>query len=346
LGFYWVILFSYGADETIKIMEDFMKISFLRVFFCFAILFISLDLFAQDTEVSSLGYGFETSFSLKSGYEMPDSFSISFQGMFDLGGGLSLDFIALNGEYQNGNIYSSGLLSNGGGLLGSLFLGFPIGNIFRPYLGGGIGYGWNPENGFFAWKVNTGLTAWVTNSWYLQTGATYDNVRKGFSITLGTGIKLFKTVTDYYRNADGTTFKRTWNNILLWDNSGTPNRIYGDEFTSSEVIRQYRQTTNDSVYNPAQYDVMTSGGEILRTEFLDRNGIPIGTAITSTPKKTEIVQTQEASLTTYYYVWEVTVTRNWYTRTWYYKDRAPTIERIYQDVESAVLVDNWSRTIR
>jgi len=217
---------------------------------------------------------------------MPYSFSISFQGILDQGGGLSLDLIALNGDYENGNEYRSGLFSNGGGILGSLFLGIPIGNIFKPYLGGGIGYTWNPEKGFFAWKVDAGITAWITNSWYFQTGAVY------------------------------------------------------------EVISVYERTTNNSIYNPAQYDIRTSGGEVLRTEFQDRNGIPIEAATTSTPEKTELVRTQDASVTTYYYKWEITVTRNWYTRTWHYKDRAPTTEIIYQDVETAVLLDNWARTVR
>jgi hypothetical protein len=322
-----------------------MKKKIICYFFGLVLLIVVTSTFAQEVEISPWGSGFETSFSLKSGYEIPNSFSVSFQSILDSGGGLSLDFIALNGEYSNGTSSASGFLSNGGGLLGSLFLGFPIGNIFRPYVGGGIGYGWNPEKGFFAWKVDTGITTWLFDSWYVQTGVTYDNVRKGFGISVGTGFKLNKKVTDLYRNADGSTFRRTWN-TRIWDNSGTPYRIYGDSFAYSEVVRTYQTTTSSSSYSPAQYEIKTSGGEILTTKFQDQYGLPIGTATTSTPYRSETVKTRDAEITTRYYVYNVTVTRNWYTRTWYYKDRGPTTEMVYQDVESAVLVNMFSDTER
>jgi hypothetical protein len=312
-------------------------------FFGLMMMILVTSTHAQEVKASPWGYGFETSFSLKSGYEIPNSFSVSFQGIADSGGGLSLDFIALNGEYSDGLSNSSGIYS--GGLLGSLFLGFPIGKIFRPYVGGGIGYGFHPEKDFFAWKADAGITAWLFDIWYVQTGAKYDNVRDGFSISVGTGIKLKKTVSDLYRNADDSTFRRTWTRSIS-DKTGTPHRIYGDRFEYSEVVKTYQTTTTSSSYSPAKYEIKTSGGEILTTNFQDKSGRHIGTATTSTPYKSELVKTRDATLTTRYYVYNVTVNRNWYTRTWYYKDRGPTTERVYQDVESGVLVNMFSDTER
>jgi hypothetical protein len=101
-------------------------------------LLTATNTFAQDTvEISPWGYGLATNFGLNSGQGIPNTFSVSFQGILDSGGGLSLDFIALNGEKttEEGSISKISEF----GILGSLFLGFPIGDIFRPYLGGGLG---------------------------------------------------------------------------------------------------------------------------------------------------------------------------------------------------------------
>jgi len=322
-----------------------MKKGLFVVFFSLMMLAVAAGTFAQEVKITPWGYGLETSFGLTSGYGIPDSFSLSFQGMLDAGGGLSLDWISLNIEEEDssGNKY----VGPKAGLLGSLFLGFPIGDIFRPYVGGGLGIGFGKlfDDYFFAWKLDAGVVAWLSNNLYVKTGYTYDNIRK-HSISVGIGLKLYKTVTDLYRNADGSTFRRTWNNILLWDNSGTPYRIYGDSFAFSEVVRTYQKTTTSSSYSPASYETRTSGGEILTTELQDQYGRTIGTATTRTPEKTETIKTRDAEITTRYYVYNVTVTRNWYTRTWYYKDRVPTTERVYQDVESAVLVNMFSDTER
>jgi len=331
-----------------------MKTGLLRAFFSITMLFISIGLFAQEVSVIQWAYGLDTSFGLSPGNEIPNSFSLSFQSHHRYGSGWSIDWInkkqTVLGEYLGE--YSE-INGSQNGVLGSLYLGFPIGKIFRPYVGGGIGIGFYfgdnmnntvNEDIYFAWKLDAGVVAWPTDGFYIKTGYSYDNIRQ-HSISVGFGFLLQKEVTDTYRNENGSTFRRTWKRYL-WDINDTPNRIYGDTFTGSEVIRVYEQTTNNSVYNPAQYEIRTSGGEVLRTEFRDQYGMSIGSATTTTPRRTETVQTQAANVTTYYYKWQITVTRNWYTRTWYYKDRAPTTERIYQDVESAVLLDNWMRTIR
>ncbi|MDR1955602.1 MAG: hypothetical protein LBQ30_01955, partial [Treponema sp.] len=126
----------------------------------------------------------------------------------------------------------------------------------------------------------------------------------------------------------------------------TPNAIYSDEFVSSEIVRTYQRTTSSSSYSPAQYDTRTSGGETSTTEIKEGGlgGRTIATATTTTPRRTETVKTRDAETTTRYYAYNVTVSRKWYTRTWYYKDREPTTQRVYQDTESAVLVNSFSES--
>jgi hypothetical protein len=70
-----------------------------------------------------------------------------------------------------------------------------------------------------------GVQAWLFDSIYINTGYTYDNIRK-HSISVGLGVKLKKNVTSTYLNSDGSTFRRTWTRFL-WENNNTPNSIYG-----------------------------------------------------------------------------------------------------------------------
>ena len=130
------------------------------------------------------------------------------------------------------------------------------------------------------------------------------------------------SVTGIYRNADGSTFERTWDRFI-WEDTSTPDRIYEDKFSRSEVVRRYQKTTSETVRGPARHmtaSAASEGGGIIGSDHFE-----------------------PGTLTTYYYVYNVTVTRNWYTRTWYYKDRAPTTENVYEDVESSVLVNQYSR---
>ena len=303
-----------------------------KLFLGLFMLFVTISTFAQEVTKDGWSYGVETSFGLTSGY------SASIQGMVENSiTGLSLDWIHTDTEY------SGGVLGGRNGVLGSLFLGVPfIGGIFGPYIGGGLGIGFADENAFFAWKADAGLSAKLVNDfWHLKAGVMYDNVREGFSITAGVGLKLYKHVTSTYRNEDGSTFPRTWKRFF-WQSTSTPNSIYNsdkDVLVSREVVNRYRKTTNTSTYTPAKYEYKTTGGELVFSQN------SFGTiSVAATEKKTEYVKTKEAKETTYFYVHDVTVTRNWYNRTWYYKDRAPTTQRIYQDTESAVLVDKYSRT--
>ena len=130
--------------KLLKIMEDFMKIRFLKVVFSIIILFITLNLFAQDVEVSSWGYGLSTGFGVTEGNSIPDSFSVSFQSWHREGSGWSIDWInkkqIVVGDYL-GEYFE--LAGSQNGLLGSLYFGFPVGEIFRPYIGGGIGIGFH-----------------------------------------------------------------------------------------------------------------------------------------------------------------------------------------------------------
>jgi hypothetical protein len=303
-------------------------------------MFSAIGAFAQEVEISPWGHGLEMSADLTSGDELFNSYSFSIQGISDFGLGFSVDWIHEEGKYEN----VSGLMV-GSGLLGSIFLGIPISRFFIPYVGGGLGVKFNDEDYGFAWKVDAGVVSWLFSLLYVKAGAMYDNIREDFAISVGVGLKLEKKVTATYRNADGSTFRRTFPKSLLQDNS-TPDRVYGDKFESSEIVRTYQKTTTSSSYSPARYELKTSGGETSTTTLKDQSGRTIATATTSTPVKMEKVKTRDAEITTRYYVYNVTVTRNWYTRTWYYKDRAPTTSRVYQDTESAVLVNSFSEAKR
>jgi hypothetical protein len=296
-------------------------------FLAWTMLFTAAGTFAQEATSDSWSYGLETSFGLTSGYGIPSSYSASLRGVVkDSISGLSLDWIQRNTK---------------SGLLGSLFLGLPlIGGFMGPYLGGGLGVGFEGGDISFAWKADAGLMAKLFNDfWHVNAGVMYDNLRGEFSITVGVGLKLYKHVTSTYRYADGSTFPRTWTRFF-WQTNTTPGAVYNDVFASSEVVNRYRKTTSSSSYTPSRYEMKTSGGETVT--YKDKYGYTLGTATTKT--KTEFVKTEDAKSTTYFYVYDVTVTRNWYTRTWYYKDGSPTTQRVYQDVESAVFLDKYSRT--
>jgi hypothetical protein len=303
-----------------------------------AILLASISAFAQEVTISNWGYGLEVGMGVISGNELPKNYSVSFQGFTDYGLGLSLDFIK---GPEPANI--SGLMVNSG-LLGSVFLGLPLSNFFIPYVGGGLGFKFNGfDDTGFAWKVDGGVAAWLSNIVYVKAGVMYDNIRKDLGVSVGVGFKLTKTVSATYRDVDGSTFRRIFKKNI-WENNSTPNAISEDKFVSSEVVRTYQKNTTDSTHTPAQYELKTSGGETVNTTLRDRHGKTIATATSKTPTKKELVKTADVKTITYTYVWNVTVTRYWYVRTWYYKDRAPITQRVYQDTESAVLVNQFSRT--
>jgi hypothetical protein len=327
--------FAQGGWQGILKMK---KREFFILLGMLAMLFSAARVFTQEVAISPWGYGLETSLGVISGDELFSNYSVSIQGLHDFGYGLSLDWIHEEGKYEN----RGGLLV-GSGLLGSAFLGFPISKFFIPYAGGGLGIQSDGEDISFAWKVDAGIAAWLSGILYIKAGVTYDNIREDLGISAGVGFKVEKNVTAVYRNSDGSTFRRTFTKYLWQDNS-TPNYVYGDKFESSELVRTYQKTMTSSSYIPAQYELKTSGGEKSTTTLRDRNGQTIGTATTTTPRKTETVKAKDAEITTRYYVYNVTVTRNWYTRTYYYKDRAPTTSRVYQDTESAVLVNSFSET--
>jgi ribosomal protein L19E len=311
-----------------------------RYFWSMAMLFTAIGAFAQEVTISSWGYGLEASMGVISGNELPNNYSISFQGLHDYGSGLSLDYIH-GPELAN----SGGLLVNSG-FLGSAFLGLPLSKYFIPYVGGGLGVKFNDidDDIGFAWKVDGGVAAWLSDILYIKAGAMYDNIRKDLGVSVGVGFKLTKTVSATYRDYNGT-FRRTFTKNL-WENNSTPNNVYEDKLVSSEVIRTYQKNTSTSSYTPAQYEFKTSGGETFTTTYQDQYGRTTGTATTRTPTKDEYVKTREAEMTTRTYLWNVTVTRHWYTRTYYYKDREPTTTRFYQDTESGVQVNSWTETER
>jgi hypothetical protein len=298
-----------------------------------AMLFAAAGAFTQEATPDFWCYGIEASLGVTPGDGLLDSYSFSIQGIHDTGLGLSLDWIHKEGKYE-GHVGTLGT-----GLLGSAFLGFLIGDFFIPYIGGGLGIEYTGTGISFAWKVDAGAAVRPSDVWYVKAGAMYDNVREDLGISVGVGIRLKKTVTATYRGWGERTFTK-----YLWQDNSTPDSIYDDEFVSKEVVNRYRKTTTSSYYSPAQYETRSSGGETVTTTLKDRSGKTIGTATSTTDRTWEQVKTKDATTTTYYYVYDVTVTRNWYTRTYYYQDRSPATAKVYQDVESAVLVDRYSRT--
>jgi hypothetical protein len=284
-----------------------MSKKFLTELFRIVMITISVCVSAQEATISEWGYGLETSYGLSSGYS-PDSYSLSFQAMQPYGG-WSIDWIQRN---QDEN--SSGLLAGKTGLLGSLFFGIPLGDVFELYGGGGLGIGFADEI-FFAWKVDGGAMVWLFDLFYMKAGVTYDNIRE-LGISAGVGFKFEKNVTATYRRADGSTFRRTTSKAR-WEDDSTSNYVYEDKFESSEVVRTYQKTTTTSTYTAPEYEWKTSGGETVTTTFKDQHGRTTGTATSKTEEKRELVQTKDGGYTTNYYVWNVTVTRNWYTRTYY-----------------------------
>jgi hypothetical protein len=205
------------------------------------------------------------------------------------------------------------------GLLGSMFLGLPLSKYFIPYVGGGLGVKVNEDDIGFAWKVDGGVAAWLFDTMYVKAGVMYDNIREDLGVSVGMGFKMDKTVSATYRDYDGT-FRKTFTKSLWQDNS-TPNSVYEDEFESSEVVRTYQKTTTTSTL---------TGGKL--GWGIVGEGVP-------PPTEGEV-----SKITTHTYLWNVTVTRHWYTRTFYYKDRDPTTERVYQDTETPVLVNTFSET--
>jgi hypothetical protein len=151
-------------------------------FFILVMLWTVMSGFTQEVKISGWGYGLETSFGVISGNKLPNNYSVSFQGVHDLGSGLSLDYIH-GPEPAN----SSGLLVNSG-LLGSAFLGLRLSKFFIPYVGGGLGVKFNSIDDIgFAWKVDGGIAAWLSNILYVKAGVMYDNIRKDLGVSVGMG---------------------------------------------------------------------------------------------------------------------------------------------------------------
>jgi hypothetical protein len=280
-----------------------MKKMFLVVFFSMSMLLFDTSVFAQSVMLANWGYGLETSSGVTNENWFYKAYSISIQAIHDRGLGLSLDYIN-NVEERNGFFFSA-------------FWGFRIHKLFIPYAGGGLGFrsGSNDDSPL-GWKVNGGITSWVTDFVYVKTGVSYDNVMNGLGVTVGVGLKLEKPVSDTYRYADGSTFRKSFYK-KIWEDNSTPNSFYDDQFLYSEIIGKDRRYTSTD-------------------EYKDRSRLGIGTL----GRETEYI----ATTTTTYYTWDVTVTRNWYNRTYYYKDRKPTTETVYKDTESAVAVATDSKT--
>jgi hypothetical protein len=264
-----------------------------------------VSVFAQESEITDWGKGLETSFGISSGKGLPDNYSLSFQGVHDLGFGFSLDFIKAADDENR-----SGLLVNSG-LLGSVFLGFPFSKYFIPYVGGGLGIKDNFQDGSddigFAWKLDGGASSWLTNTMYAKAGVQYDNIRESISVSVGVGFKFEKTVTASYLDYDGSTFTRTFTKFL-WNDNSTPNYIVDKTFLQSEIVSRIRKNVTSVATESYIPGTRTEPSKIGRVY--------------------QIIDT-----------YEITVTRDWYTQTYYYKDSAPTSERIYTDTESKVLVD-------
>jgi hypothetical protein len=161
-----------------------------KFLFCLLMLIVATGTFAQ---TNSWAYGVETSFGITSGHGFPNGYSISLQCWLPDGSGASLDWISLKQESKYGS-------SSKNGLLGSLFINifsFPLDDVFKPYFGGGLGIGFDLgsvlNEGFsFVWKLDVGVNVWLSHSFYVKAGYTYDNIRK-HSIAVGAGFRLTPT---------------------------------------------------------------------------------------------------------------------------------------------------------
>jgi transglutaminase-like putative cysteine protease len=132
-------------------------------------------------------YGVETSFGIASEHSFSDSHSISLQRWDPSGLGISIDWIYLQQKEEKSE-YSKF------GLLGSAFWGFPLGSVFMPYIGGGLGFGYDMGNDsfLFSWKLDAGVVVWLFDSFYIKAGYTYNNIRE-HSISVGAGLKFGST---------------------------------------------------------------------------------------------------------------------------------------------------------
>jgi hypothetical protein len=111
-----------------------MKKGLLLVFIGLCMFFVNAGTFAQEVEIIPWGYGLGTSLGITSETIIPNSFSIAFQSWHREGWfGWSIDWInkkqTIIGEYLGDYFEINGSQN---GFLGSLFFGFPIGDIFRP----------------------------------------------------------------------------------------------------------------------------------------------------------------------------------------------------------------------
>jgi hypothetical protein len=59
--------------------------------FVVAMLLTTVSAFTQEVQISPWGFSLETSFGVTSGNELPYNYSASFQGLHDIGSGVSLD---------------------------------------------------------------------------------------------------------------------------------------------------------------------------------------------------------------------------------------------------------------
>ncbi|GMO20795.1 MAG: hypothetical protein Pg6A_07690 [Termitinemataceae bacterium] len=317
------------------------KQSCFAMFFSLIMLFTDNSAFADEVEYSGgFAFGIEAglgvvgngplNYGVANNFDRLMNFSASIQLARISGSlGLSLDWITGNEqEYISSdgwNSYTANLINSG--YCFSLFYEFLKGKSnFTPYLGAGLGFLLWEENGSWAteeppfedslaWKLDAGVFVWLYKSYYIKTGVTYDNVRNGLSVTMGIGLTPHKSITAMYIDENGKPFPHKFT-ISVFAKNVSPDFFYSDNFDYSEVVDRKRVTTRKSLWRPGVWD---SGA-----------GLTAGRG-----------WVRDAKTETVHYVHDVTVTRNWYTRTYYYKDRKPTTEKFYQDSDSAVLVDSY-----
>jgi len=135
-------------------------------------------------------FGGGTTFGLEPDQGIPKSFSASLQQTTRRGGasfsGFSLTWISLEREIEGSAGRVNGILG------GSQFSFWPM-NPVSFYAGGAIGarFGQRAEGeGGFAWKLEGGLHVWIMDTAYVQGGMSYDNIRSGWSVSVGAGLRV------------------------------------------------------------------------------------------------------------------------------------------------------------
>ncbi|MCL2600676.1 MAG: hypothetical protein FWD88_05805 [Treponema sp.] len=133
-------------------------------------------------------FGMGTGFGIEPSLAIPESHSVTLQQLTRRGisyGGFSLSWISLQRDIE-------GSAERLNGILGGPQFGFWEMGPVSFFAGGGIGARFgrrvSGESGF-AWKVDGGLIVWIMDAAYVQGGMSYDNVRSGWSASVGVGLK-------------------------------------------------------------------------------------------------------------------------------------------------------------